>query len=109
MNEMQPINENEEYDVNDFVVAEIVNSLVSVHTDKTNRVCVMKKDKNNKIFYDIVSGMPFIPYELLFKDNYIYTVGARLPLNFYFPNQEKTFGTRVIFCILTILEIYFKI
>ena len=95
MKKMEPLDENKEYDVSDFVVAEIVNSLLTSGKDKTNRICIMKKDKDSKIFYDIVSGMPFIPYELLFKDNYIYTVGARLPLEYYFPDKEKITGSEL--------------
>ena len=66
MEKIEPLNEAEEYDVKDFIVAEIVNSICVAQTYKTNRVCIMKKDSNNdKVFYDIVSGIPFISFEYL--------------------------------------------
>ncbi len=93
MEKIKPIDENEEYAVKDFVVAEIVNSICVTEKFKTNRICVMKKDnENEKIFYDIVSGIPFISFEYLFTDYDICRVGARLPLEYYFPEQEKISG-----------------
>ena len=37
MKKMEQLDENKEYDVSDFVVAEIVNSLLTSGKDKTNR------------------------------------------------------------------------
>ncbi len=96
MEKIEPLNEAEEYDVKDFIVAEIVNSICVAQTYKTNRVCIMKKDSNNdKVFYDIVSGIPFISFEYLFTDYDVCRVSTRLPLEYYFPDKEKVTGSEL--------------